>query len=94
MVEIMVGLERWISREEDVTLGEKQDQKLLGFEAFLEDRKGTGKEVDKRWNHMNNSVGVESTGLHGGIWMVMPENTSMHLKIWKARADENKIEIC
>lgn len=41
MVEIMVGLERQVGREEDITLGEKQDQKHLGIEMFLENRKGT-----------------------------------------------------
>lgn len=91
MVEILVGLERWVGREEDVTLGEKQDQKHLGFEM---DRKGTEKGVGKRWDHMNSSVGVESTGLHGGMWRAMTENTLMHLKIWTARVDENEIEIC
>lgn len=94
MVEIMVGLERWVGREEDVTLIVKQDQKHLGFEMFLEDRKGTEKGVGKRWNHMNSSTGVESTGLHGGMWKAMPENTLMHLKVWKTRIDENAIEIC
>lgn len=62
MVEKMVGLERWVGREEDVTLGEKQDQKHLGFEMFLEDRKGTEKGEGKRWNHINSSGGCKAQG--------------------------------